>query len=172
LVRTERTNDVESHQTKDAIASPFQLHQPEMQIEVRVDVAFYNAILQPLQVVLGLNYFKIGEEANEEDLLFDRRIEGHFQQLQEAGEEDAAVEPEPMVVGGSSGEVESSGLCEASLRQRRRRGGGAEVDAQGKLAGVVEWWVGAPQKDLAAYVVQYPVLSSALRLQIFPASLV
>jgi hypothetical protein len=133
----------------------FQFHQPEMQIEVRVDVAYYNAILQPLQVVLGLNYFKIGEETSEEDLTFDRRLEGYFRRMQEAGEADAAVEPEPMVVESSSGEDESSGLCEASLLQRRRREGEAEVEARGKLAGVVEWWVGAPQKDLAAYVVKY-----------------
>jgi hypothetical protein len=114
-----------------------------MQIEVRVDVAFYNAILQPLQVVLGLNYFKIGEEANEEDLLFDRRIEGYFRQMQEAGEEDAALEPEPVVVEGSSGEVESSGLCEAGLLQstrgRRRSCGAGMYRRSGVWRGGRRW---------------------------------
>jgi hypothetical protein len=42
----------------------FQLYQPEMMTETRTDVAFFNAVLQPMQVVLGLNYFHLDEDSS------------------------------------------------------------------------------------------------------------
>ena len=59
----------------------FQYNQPEMMVQVRVQIAFFNALLQPLNVALGLNYFDNCSEATEQTLAFDKRLDGYIAKM-------------------------------------------------------------------------------------------
>jgi hypothetical protein len=59
----------------------FQYNQPEMMVQVRVQIAFFDALLQPLNVALGLNYFDNCSEATAQTLAFDKRLDGYIAKM-------------------------------------------------------------------------------------------